>query len=104
MWGPMSPWFGAPICCGVLPPGTSGKDLILAYLAHSGVSGATYAALEFAGPPIDATSVDERMALCNMAVEAGAKTGIVPADMSRHAYFGTDRRLIEANTEFAAEL
>ncbi|UGS39146.1 3-isopropylmalate dehydratase large subunit [Capillimicrobium parvum] len=58
----------------------TGKDLILAYLAHSGVSGATYAALEFAGPPIDRTSVDERMALCNMAVEAGAKTGIVAAD------------------------
>jgi 3-isopropylmalate/(R)-2-methylmalate dehydratase large subunit len=61
-------------------PHVTGKDLILAYLARSGVSGATYASLEFAGPPIDATSIDERMALCNMAVEAGAKAGIVPAD------------------------
>ena len=61
-------------------PHVTGKDLILAYLARSGVSGATYAALEFAGEPIDGTSIDERMALCNMAVEAGAKTGIVPAD------------------------
>ncbi len=61
-------------------PYVTGKDLILAYLARSGVSGATYAALEFGGEVIDRTSIDERMALCNMAVEAGAKTGIVPAD------------------------
>lgn len=58
----------------------TGKDLILAYLRRSGVSGATYAALELAGPVVSACNVDERMALCNMAVEAGAKTGIVAAD------------------------
>jgi 3-isopropylmalate/(R)-2-methylmalate dehydratase large subunit len=65
---------------GVRDPHVTGKDLILAYLARSGVAGATYAALEFTGPAIEATSIDERMALCNMAVEAGAKTGIVEAD------------------------
>ena len=58
----------------------TGKDLILAYLAVSGASGATYAALEFEGAPVTALNIDERMALCNMAVEAGAKTGIVAAD------------------------
>lgn len=63
-------------------PYVTGKDLILAYLARSGVSGATYAALEFGGEVVEGTSVDERMALCNMAVEAGAKTGIVPADQT----------------------
>ncbi|QEC48402.1 3-isopropylmalate dehydratase large subunit [Baekduia soli] len=71
---------------GTAGPQVTGKDLILAYLAQSGVAGGTYAALEFAGPPIDATSIDERMALCNMAVEAGAKTGIVPADATTLAW------------------
>jgi 3-isopropylmalate/(R)-2-methylmalate dehydratase large subunit len=58
----------------------TGKDLILALLRRSGAAGASYAALEFTGPVVSDSSVDERMALCNMAVEAGAKTGIVPAD------------------------
>jgi 3-isopropylmalate/(R)-2-methylmalate dehydratase large subunit len=58
----------------------TGKDLILAYLAHAGVAGATYRALEFAGRAVRDMGVDGRMALCNMAVEAGAKTGIVEAD------------------------
>lgn len=61
-------------------PYVTGKDLILAYLGRSGVSGATYAALELTGPVVAGLNVDERMALCNMAVEAGAKTGIVAAD------------------------
>jgi 3-isopropylmalate/(R)-2-methylmalate dehydratase large subunit len=73
---------------GVRDPHVTGKDLILAYLARAGVAGGTYAALEFAGPVIDATSVDERMALCNMAVEAGAKTGIVPADATTLDWLG----------------
>ena len=82
---------------GTAGPQVTGKDLILAYLAQSGVAGGTYAALEFAGPPIDATSIDERMALCNMAVEAGAKTGIVPADATTLAWLAdkvTDRPLV----------
>jgi 3-isopropylmalate/(R)-2-methylmalate dehydratase large subunit len=64
----------------------TGKDLILAYLARAGVAGATYAALEFEGPVVSETTVDERMALCNMAVEAGAKTGIVAADATTVAW------------------
>lgn len=58
----------------------AGKDLILAYLAVQGVGGGSYAALEFDGPAVRAATMDDRMALCNMAVEGGAKTGIVPAD------------------------
>lgn len=61
-------------------PYVTGKDLILAYIGRAGVSGASYASLEFEGAPVSALNVDERMALCNMAVEAGAKTGIVAAD------------------------
>ncbi len=61
-------------------PHVTGKDLILAYIRAVGVSGANYAALEFGGEAVRGLSVDERMALCNMAVEAGAKTGFVAAD------------------------
>jgi 3-isopropylmalate/(R)-2-methylmalate dehydratase large subunit len=61
-------------------PWVTGKDLILAYLEAAGVTGATYAALEFGGAAVRALNVDERMALCNMAVEAGAKTGLVETD------------------------
>jgi 3-isopropylmalate/(R)-2-methylmalate dehydratase large subunit len=65
---------------GLPGPYVTGKDLILAYISQAGVSGATYAALEFAGEAVRGLNVDERMALCNMAVEAGAKTGLVAAD------------------------
>jgi 3-isopropylmalate/(R)-2-methylmalate dehydratase large subunit len=65
----------------------TGKDLILAYLGAVGASGATYAALEFAGPAVVALNVDERMALCNMAVEAGAKTGVIMPDAVTDAWF-----------------
>ncbi len=58
----------------------TGKDLILAYIAQAGVDGASYAALEFCGPTVEGLTLDERLALCNMAVEAGAKTGMVAAD------------------------
>lgn len=58
----------------------TGKDLILATLGRVGVDGANYAALEFCGPPIEALGVDGRMAVCNMAVEAGAKSGMIAAD------------------------
>jgi 3-isopropylmalate/(R)-2-methylmalate dehydratase large subunit len=63
-------------------PHVTGKDLILTFLARQGMAGAAYAAIEFSGGVIDGTSIDERMALCNMAVEAGAKTGIVAADQT----------------------
>jgi 3-isopropylmalate/(R)-2-methylmalate dehydratase large subunit len=71
---------------GTRGPHVTGKDLILAFLARSGVAGACYASIEFSGAVIDETSIDERMALCNMAVEAGAKTGIVAADETTLAW------------------
>lgn len=62
------------------PDWVTGKDLILRVLQDITTDGATYHCLEFTGPAVEALSMDERMALCNMAVEAGAKTCIVPAD------------------------
>jgi len=71
----------------------TGKDLILALIGRISVSGATYRALEFAGPAIDALSVEGRLTMANMAIEAGAKNGIFAADAKTKAYLEgrTDR-------------
>jgi 3-isopropylmalate/(R)-2-methylmalate dehydratase large subunit len=62
------------------PAFVTGKDLILALIAELGVAGATGMALEFGGDGAAALGIDERMAVSNMAVEAGADTGLFPAD------------------------
>jgi 3-isopropylmalate/(R)-2-methylmalate dehydratase large subunit len=74
-------------------PFVTGKDLILAVLAEIGVGGGTNAVLEFVGDGSAALSVDERLAVANMAVEAGAETGIFPADDTTAEYLAgrTDR-------------
>ena len=61
-------------------PFVSGKDLILYLIGRFGVDGATYMCMEFAGDGMAQFNMDERMAICNMAVEAGAKTCIVEPD------------------------
>src|SRR5436305_7421899 len=61
-------------------PYVTGKDLILAVIGEIGVGGATNCVLEFVGEGAEALSIDERLAVSNMAVEAGAETGIFPAD------------------------
>jgi 3-isopropylmalate/(R)-2-methylmalate dehydratase large subunit len=64
----------------------TGKDVILAVIGQIGVGGGTNAVLEFVGPGAEALSVDERLAVANMAVEAGSETGIFPADGAVAAY------------------
>jgi 3-isopropylmalate/(R)-2-methylmalate dehydratase large subunit len=61
-------------------PFVTGKDVILAVIGELGVGGATNAVLEFVGEGARALSVDERLAVSNMAVEAGAETGLFPPD------------------------
>ncbi len=65
---------------GQLGPGVVGKDLALHIMKLLGADGGSYCALEYTGSAIKAMSLDSRMSLCNMAVEAGAKNGIIEAD------------------------
>jgi len=63
-----------------------GKDLILHTIGQIGVSGALYRAMEFTGPVIEALPMDDRLAMCNMAIEAGGKNGIIAPDQVTRAY------------------
>lgn len=65
---------------GQLRPWVSAKDLILYTIGQIGVDGALYQAMEFAGPAIESLSIEGRLVLTNMAIEAGGKSGIVAAD------------------------
>ena len=77
---PRSPWVG-------------GKDYILATIGRIGVSGALYCAMEFTGEAIDALSMPGRFTMCNMAIEAGAKSGIIAHDDTTAAFLaGRGRR------------
>jgi 3-isopropylmalate/(R)-2-methylmalate dehydratase large subunit len=66
---------------GTLPPGVVAKDVILFVIGQLGVNGATDRVLEFHGPIVAAMSMDARMTLCNMAIEAGGTCGICQPDM-----------------------
>ena len=65
---------------GQRPRWVGGKDLILHTIGRVGVDGALYKAMEFCGPAIEALPMDDRLTMCNMAIEAGGKSGIVPPD------------------------
>lgn len=65
---------------GSLPLGVTAKDLILSVIGRIGTAGATGFAIEFAGSTISALSMEARMTLCNMAIEAGARVGLVAVD------------------------
>ena len=71
---------------GALPEWVGGKDLILHTIGDIGVDGALYAAMEFTGPVVDRLSIDDRFTMANMAIEAGAKTGIFHFDGKTKAY------------------
>jgi 3-isopropylmalate/(R)-2-methylmalate dehydratase large subunit len=71
---------------GRLPPGVSAKDIILALIARIGTGGGTGCVIEYCGPAIRALSMDERMTVCNMSIEAGARGGLVAPDDTTFQY------------------
>ena len=71
---------------GELPAGVYAKDVILAVIGRLGVNGATNKVIEFAGPVVDTMSMEARMTLCNMAIEAGGTCGICAPDMTTVNY------------------
>ena len=77
---------------GELRDGVEAKDLMLTLIGALGADGATYKALEFGGPGIDALPMPGRFTLCNMAVEAGAKAGLMPSDDATREFLAGQRR------------
>ncbi len=84
-------WFKVPSAIrfeltGELPKTCSGKDVILTIIGQIGVDGALYKSMEFTGPGVASLTMDDRLCICNMAIEAGAKNGIFPVDQRTMAY------------------
>ena len=71
---------------GTLAPGLSGKDVILAVIAQIGAAGATGHVIEYAGSTIRAMSMENRLTVCNMSIEAGARAGMIRADDTTFDY------------------
>jgi len=71
---------------GKLPANCSGKDVILTIIGMIGVDGALYKSMEFTGEGVQNLSMDDRLCICNMAIEAGAKNGIFPVDARTMEY------------------
>ena len=71
---------------GALPAGVTAKDLILAIIGKIGTAGGTGHVIEYAGAAIRAMSMEQRMTICNMTIEAGARAGLVAPDETTFAY------------------
>lgn len=84
-------WFKVPAAIrirlsGSLQEWVSGKDVILHLIGQIGVDGALYESLEFCGDGVAALTMSDRLCICNMAIEAGAKNGIFPVDDQTRAF------------------
>ena len=71
---------------GRLPAGVSAKDVVLAVIGRIGVNGGTGHVIEFRGSAIEAMSMDARMTVCNMSIEAGARAGMIAPDATTYEY------------------
>jgi len=71
---------------GQLAPGATAKDLILAIIARLGVGGGSGMFVEYAGPAIERLTIEERLTVCNMSIEFGARAGIIAPDATTFAY------------------
>ena len=100
-------WFKVPPSIKVVMTGkpqkyVTGKDLILEIIRILGVDGALYQALEFSGDTISHLSMDDRFSLCNMAIEAGAKSGIIAVDDITREFLN-DKNIRTAPKEFFSD-
>ncbi len=103
-------WFKVPasikfVLNGSLGPGVYSKDVILSIIARIGVDGALYKAMEFVGPALAEMSMEARMTITNMAIEAGAKNGIIGFDnvtkqyLNEHLKDKTDYTVYESDKD-----
>ena len=103
-------WFKVPasmkfVLNGKLSRGVYSKDVILAVIARTGVDGALYKAMEFVGPALADMSMEARMTITNMAIEAGAKNGIIGFDnitkqyLDKHLKDKTDYTVFESDED-----
>ncbi|MBW4717227.1 3-isopropylmalate dehydratase large subunit [Saccharothrix obliqua] len=84
---PMSPFRTMAVTVeGELPPGVVAKDLILAVIARIGTGGGQGHVIEYRGPAIEKLSMEARMTVCNMSIEAGARAGMIAPDETTFAY------------------
>ena len=86
---------------GQLAPGVTGKDVILYIIGMIGVDGALYKAMEFTGSAIRTMSMDQRLSISNMAIEAGGKAGLIEVDDITRAYM--DGRTERPYTEYHSD-
>ena len=86
---------------GQLAPGVTGKDIILYIIGMIGVDGALYKAMEFTGSAIRSLSMDQRLSISNMAIEAGGKAGLIEVDDVTRAYL--DGRAERPYTEYHSD-
>lgn len=86
---------------GELRPGVTGKDIILHIIGMIGVDGALYQAMEFRGSAIEGLTMDERLSISNMAIEAGGKAGLIPVDDVTRKYMDgrTERPYAEYHSD-----
>jgi len=84
---------------GELPAGVTAKDIILNIIGRIGTAGATGYAVEYAGSAIRALSMEGRMTICNMSIEAGARAGMIAPDDTTFAYL-KGRRFVPAGEQF----
>src|SRR4030095_1610016 len=86
---------------GEMPTGIMAKDVILHVIGDIGFDGATYRAMQWEGPGVSSMTMDDRMTIANMAIEAGGKNGIFPCDQKTIDY--VNQRTAESGTKRAFE-
>ena len=89
--------------CGSPQKGVYAKDIILNILRQVGADGALYKAAEFTGDYVKNASVSSRLTLCNMAVEMGAKNGIIEADEKTRRFLGREGKIFKSDTDAVYE-